>query len=205
MFTGLVGSRGRLLAARSQGAGLRLEVGHTLAGGPLALGESVATDGVCLTVAEPGPARFTAELSPETLARTGGAARWRPGREVNLERALAAGDRIGGHVVQGHADGLLRLLGRRRLPGGWAELRVELPARARAWVVEKGSVALDGVSLTVSRVGGSWFECALVPATLAATTLGALRPGDRLVVEYDVLAKVAAQAAQAATRATGRA
>ncbi|MCU0231180.1 MAG: riboflavin synthase [Acidobacteria bacterium] len=202
MFTGLVGSKGRLLATRRQGAGLRLEVGHALPGGPLERGESIATDGVCLTVTEPGPDRFAAELSPETLARTGGCARWRAGREVNLERALAAGDRLGGHVVQGHADGVLRLTGWRRLPGGWVEARVAYPPAARAWIVEKGSIALDGVSLTIAKVGGSWFECALVPATLVATTLGDRRPGDELVVEYDVLAKVAAQAV---TRAGGRA
>ncbi len=174
--------------------GSSLGVAHALRGGPLEPGESVATDGVCLTVTEVGPKRFAAELSPETLGRTGGSARWRAGRPVNLERALEAGGRIGGHVVQGHADGLLRIVGWRRLPGGWVEARLELPAAARDWIVEKGSVALDGVSLTVSRVGGAWFECALVPATLAATTLGARRPGDRLVAEFDVLAKVAAQA-----------
>jgi riboflavin synthase len=195
VFTGIVGSKGRVLATRRQGGGLRLEVAHALAGAPLEPGESIATDGVCLTVTDPGEDRFAADMSPETLARTGGPARWRAGREVNLERALEAGGRMGGHVVQGHADGLLRLVGWRRLPGGWIEARLELPAAARTWIVEKGSVALDGVSLTVSRVGGAWFECALVPATLAATTLGARRPGDRLVVEYDVLAKVAAQAA----------
>lgn len=194
MFTGLVDSQGRLLATRRQGSGLRLDVAHALRGGPLEPGESVATDGVCLTVTEAGPERFAAELSPESLGRTGGAARWRAGRPVNLERALEAGGRIGGHVVQGHADGLLRIIGWRRLSGGWVEARLELPAAARDWIVEKGSVALDGVSLTVSRVGGAWFECALVPATLAATTLGARRPGDRLVAEFDVLAKVAAQA-----------
>jgi riboflavin synthase len=194
VFTGIVGSKGRVLATRRQGGGLRLEVAHALAGAPLEPGESIATDGVCLTVTDPGVDRFAADVSPETLARTGGPARWRAGREVNLERALEAGGRMGGHVVQGHADGLLRLVGWRRLPGGWVEARLELPAAARAWIVEKGSVALDGVSLTVSRVGGAWFECALVPATLAATTLGARRPGDRLVVEYDVLAKVTAQA-----------
>ncbi len=194
MFTGLVHSRGRLLATRRHGSGLRLDLAHALGGGPLERGESVAADGVCLTVIEAGPERFAAELSPETLSRTGGAARWRTGREVNLERALEAGGRIGGHVVQGHADGLLRIVGWRRLPGGWVEARIELPAPARDWIVEKGSVALDGVSLTVSRVGGAWFECALVPTTLEATTLGARRPGDRLVAEFDLLAKVAAQA-----------
>ena len=201
MFTGLVSSKGRLLATRRQGTGVRLEVGHGLTGGPRARGESIATDGVCLTVTDAAADRFAAELSPETLARTGGRARWRVGREVNLERALEAGGRIGGHVVQGHADGLIRLVGWRRLPGGWVEARFELPVEARGFLVEKGSVALDGVSLTVSRIGGPWFECSLVPATLGATTLGARRPGDRLIVEYDILAKVAAQAV---TRSGGR-
>ncbi len=194
MFTGLVGAVGRLGRTRPRGAGLTVAIVHELPGGPLADGESVNVDGCCLTVSGTAPGQFTADLSPETLSRTGGRPRWRPGRPVNLERALAAGDRIGGHVVQGHADGLVRVLGIRRAAGGWATLRVDRPAAARGFVVPKGSVALDGVSLTVSRTGPGWFEVALIPATLGATTLGARRPGDRLVVEWDMLARVAAEA-----------
>lgn len=203
MFTGLVTSRGRLAAVRRLGDGCRVEIEHRLEGAPVANGESIAVDGVCLTVTASSAGRLAAEISPETIARTGGAARWRAGHEVNLERALAAGERLGGHVVQGHADGELRLVGLRRRAGGWVEARVELPSAARRWIVEKGSVALNGVSLTVSRVGGSWFEVALIPATLAATTLGAIRPGDRVVVEFDILAKYASQAATGAARTGG--
>ncbi len=205
MFTGLVTSRGRLVAVRRMGDGSRVEIEHDLPGGRPAAGESIAVDGVCLTVTGASTdRRFTAEISPETILRTGGFERWRGGREVNLERALQAGDRIGGHLVQGHADGTLRMLGLRRRAGGWIEARFELPPPARRWVVEKGSVALNGVSLTVARVGGSWFEVALIPATLSATTLGSIRPGERLVVEYDLLAKYAGQAASNGPRAGGR-
>lgn len=195
MFTGLVTAIGRLEAPRARGAGLRITVVHDLPGGAVAPGESIAVDGVCLTADAPRAGRFDADVSPESLSRTGGRARWRAGREVNLERALAAGDRLGGHVVQGHVDGLVKLLAVRREPGGWTRLRFELPAHARALCVTKGSVALDGVSLTVAARAAGWFEVALVPATLAATTLPRRRAGERLVVEWDVLARVAAEAA----------
>lgn len=193
MFTGLVAAIGRLAAPRARGAGLTVAVEHALPGEPVAPGESIDVDGCCLTAVDPRPGRFDADVSPETLARTGGRARWRAGRRVHLERALLAGDRLGGHVVQGHADGLVRVIGARRQPGGWIVLRCDLPAAGRGLVVEKGSVALDGVSLTVSRSGSGWFEVALVPTTLGATLLGERRPGDRLVVEWDVIARVARQ------------
>ncbi|MBP7147187.1 MAG: riboflavin synthase [Acidobacteria bacterium] len=189
MFTGLVAGLGRLAHVRRAGAGARARVEHELPGGNLEPGESICVDGCCLTVAGLGPGWFEADLSPETLARTGGTVRWRPGRSVNLERALRAEDRVGGHYVQGHVDGTLRLTALRRQPGGWIAARVELPPRARRYVVEKGSIALDGVSLTVARTGRGWFEVALIPATLGATTLSRRRPGSRLIVEYDVLAK----------------
>lgn len=194
MFTGLVIGLGRLAGPRGRGAGLTLTVEHELPGGPVQPGESIAVDGCCLTADAPRPGRFDADLSPETLARTGGRGRWRAGRVVHLERALAAGDRLGGHIVQGHADGLVRVTGTRPEPGGFKRLRLELPADARAFVVEKGSVALDGVSLTVAARGGNWFEVALIPATLGGTTLAERRPGDRMIVEWDVLARVAASA-----------
>jgi len=192
LFTGLVQDVGRIVAARRVGAGLDLEVRHALPGEPVEPGESIAVDGCCLTVTITRPGSFRADLSPETLARTGGSRRWRPGREVHLERALRAGDRMGGHLVQGHVDQEVRVLGLRRVAGGGAVLRVELPRGGRPLVVEKGSVALDGVSLTVARLGGGWFEVALVPETLARTTLGRRRPGDRLCVEWDVMLKAAA-------------
>lgn len=191
MFTGLVTSEGRLARARRSGGGLRLGIVHALPGGPLIPGESVSVDGCCLTVDRPAERVFEADLSPETLARTGGAGRWRPGRRVNLERALQAGDRLGGHIVQGHAEGLVRLIALRRASGGWLTARLALPAAWRRLVVEKGSVALDGISLTVSAKGSHWFEVALIPATLAQTTLARRRAGDSLIVEFDILAKYA--------------
>jgi riboflavin synthase len=196
MFTGLVAGLGRLARPRPCGAGLTITVEHALAGAPVASGESINVDGCCLTAAAPAAGRFDADLSPETLSRTGGRLRWRAGREVHLERALAAGDRMGGHVVQGHAAGLLRIQSVRHEAGGWLTLRLELPADARPLAVPKGSVALDGVSLTVSRRGAAWFEVALIPATLSATTLGRRRAGERMIVEWDVLARVALEASK---------
>jgi len=192
LFTGLVQDVGRIAATRRSGAGLAIEVRHSLPGEPPVRGESIAADGCCLTVTGTGPGFFRADLSPETLERTGGTRRWRPGRRVHLERALRVGDRVGGHLVQGHVDGEVRVLALRRVPGGGAVLRVELPRSARSAVVEKGSVALDGVSLTVARVGGGWFEVALVPETLRRTRLGRCRPGERLCVEWDVVLRAAA-------------
>ncbi|RMG43797.1 MAG: riboflavin synthase [Acidobacteria bacterium] len=204
MFTGLVRDIGRVAAARAAAGGMRIAIRHALPGGPLARGESVAVDGCCLTALAVAPGRFEADLSPETLARTGGPDRWRTGRRVNLERAARLGDRLGGHIVQGHLDGLVRLLSRRDLPDGSAVIRVELPAEAAHLVCEKGSVALDGVSLTVARLGTGWFEVALIPETLAATTLGERRAGDRLGVEFDVLAKYAERALSALRPAARR-
>lgn len=203
MFTGLVTSVGTVRSPRSRGAGLSLSIAHELGGDPLAPGESINVDGCCLTVAGLRPGCFDADLSPETLSRSGGRGRWRAGRKVNLERALSLRDRLGGHFVQGHADGLLKVLAVRRRPGGWIDLRVALPAEARDVAVSKASVALDGVSLTIAACRGGWFETALTPATIAATTLGRRRAGDRVIVEWDVLARVAAAAA-ARTAARGR-
>lgn len=193
MFTGLIAAIGRIAAARSLGAGLRIEVEHELGQEPIAVGESIACDGCCLTALEPGPTRFAADMSPESLSRTGGAARWRQGRKLNLERALRAGDRLGGHIVQGHADGLTRVISTRAQAGGWRVARMELPAAQQAWTIQKGSITLDGVSLTIAALGPNWFEVALIPQTLATTTLGERRPGDQVIVEYDLFAKYAAR------------
>jgi riboflavin synthase len=196
MFTGLVAERGRLSAdpaASPAGGGVRLRIAHSAAlGERLAPGSSLAVAGVCLTVVERDGDESAAELSPETLARTtlGGLRR---ASEVNLEAALRAGDPLGGHWVQGHVDTVLRVLDRRDR-GDYSVLRFELPDAYRAYVVEKGSVAVDGVSLTVAALAAESFETALVPHTLAVTTLGRARPGDRVNFEADILAKYVAQA-----------
>lgn len=191
MFTGLINGIGSLGRAQSVGNGLRLEVRHTFTDGPLALGESVAVDGCCLTVSAILERAFLADLSSETLHRTGGRTRWRAGREVNLERALALGDRMGGHYVQGHVDGLCRIAAVRKESSGGATLSVVLGREAEGLVASKGSIALDGVSLTVARLRGSTCELAVIPETWKRTTLSMRRPGDFLTVEYDVLARYA--------------
>jgi riboflavin synthase len=187
MFTGIVEATGTVAALAAAGGGARLEVAAPWPATALRLGESVAVNGCCLTVAEVTAAGFAADLHPETLRRTalGGLA---AGARVNLERPLPLGGRLGGHLVQGHVDGVARLLDRRPVGGG-EELRVELPADLQRYLVEKGSVTVDGVSLTVAGLGPGWFAVALVPHTLQVTTLGERRPGDRVQLEVDVVAK----------------
>jgi riboflavin synthase len=195
MFTGIVEGVGtvveRELAADGGGARLEVEAGW-LAGG-LRVGDSVAVDGCCLTVTELRAGGFAADLMAETLRRTA-LGRLRPGAQVNLERPLALGERLGGHLVQGHVDGVGRVLDRRPLgegPGGEQseELRVGLNPELARYVVTKGSIAINGVSLTVAAVGPDWFAVALIPHTLAVTNLGRLNPGDEVQLEVDMLAK----------------
>jgi riboflavin synthase len=188
MFTGIVEGTGTVAAlAVADGGGARLEVEAPFLAGDLRLGESVAVNGCCLTVAEPTPGGFAADLVAETLRRTalGGLA---AGDAVNLERPLALGGRLGGHLVQGHVDGVARVLERSPVGDG-EEVRIELPPDLERYVVEKGSIAVDGVSLTVAGVGPGWFAVALVPHTLEVTTLGRRRPGDPVQLEVDVVAK----------------
>ena len=147
----------------------------------------MAVNGCCVTVAEPGAAGFAADLVAETLRRTalGGLA---AGAMVNLERPLPLGGRLGGHLVQGHVDGVASMLERTPVGDG-EEVRIELPAELERYVVEKGSIAVDGVSLTVAGVGPGWFAVALVPHTLEVTTLGGRRRGDPVQLEVDLVAK----------------
>ena len=189
MFTGIVEGTGRVvtLAVTPGGAGARLEVEAPWPAGTLAAGDSVAVDGCCLTVAAATAAGFAADLVAETLRRTA-LGRLAAGDRVNLERPLALGGRLGGHLVQGHVDGVARVL-ERRAAGEGQEVRVELPEALARYVVEKGSIAVDGVSLTVAGVGQGWFAVALVPHTLATTTLGERGPGDPVHLEVDVVAK----------------
>lgn len=150
-------------------------------------GDSIAVDGVCLTVAEHGEGRFTARVSPETYQRTT-LGRLREGSAVNLERALALGDRLGGHLVQGHVDGVGKI--RSIQPQGEFSLwRFQAPAEVARYLVPKGSVAVDGISLTVVDPAGDSFAVALIPATLEKTTLGSKGPGDPVNMEADVFGK----------------
>ncbi len=187
MFSGMVAAIATARGVERRGGGARLELTCELGGEPLRPGESVAVNGACLTVARLTPGGFAADLSPETLARTT-LGRLRAGQRVNFERALQVGDRLGGHLVQGHVDATARVVATNPV-GEFVTLRVALPAALAPEVAGKGSIAVDGVSLTVAAVGAGWFEVALVPATLAGTTLGSRRPGDEVNLETDVLAK----------------
>jgi riboflavin synthase len=189
MFTGIVEGTGTVaaLAAAAGGSGARLQVEAPWLAGQLEPGESVAVNGCCLTVAEATAAGFAADLVAETLRRTalGGLA---AGARVNLERPVSLGGRLGGHLVQGHVDGVARVQDRRPVGEG-EEVRIELPPDLERYVVEKGSIAVDGVSLTVAGVGPGWLTVALVPHTLEVTTLGDRQPGDPVQLEVDVIAK----------------
>jgi riboflavin synthase len=187
VFSGIVSAVGEVRAIQRRGAGARVEIAGALPGEALVSGESVAVQGVCLTVSPPASDGFTADLSAETLARTT-FVRMRPGQRVNLERALRLADRLGGHLVLGHVDAAVPVVTVRREHAS-CTMRWALPSALRAEVAEKGSVAIDGVSLTVSALGDDWFEAAIIPTTLEATTLGALRPGTLVNLETDVLAK----------------
>src|SRR5512144_1087170 len=188
MFTGLVADMGVVerIAPRQGGARLTLRP-KALPVDALVLGESVACSGVCLTVVERGGGLVSFDAVPETLSRTtvGG---WRPGSLVNLERALALGDRLGGHLVQGHVDAVGEVLSR-VTEGQGARLVVSLPAPIAMLVAEKGSIAVDGVSLTVAAAARDRFEIALIPETLVRTTLGEARPGAKVNLEADVVAR----------------
>lgn len=190
MFTGLVEKIGTVRRV-SRGAGLVLEIGFDPWTRPLEEGESVAVNGVCLTVVRCDATRFTADVLRETESRTG-LAELLPGDRVNLERALRAGDAMGGHVVQGHVDGRGRI--RAKTPKGRDfRLEVECGRVLAAQSVLKGSIAIDGVSLTISAIGDDWLAVDLIPTTAEATTLGAKKPGDRVNLEGDILGKYVAK------------
>jgi riboflavin synthase len=187
MFTGIVEELGEVVALDLDGDSARLGVKAPVVSTDVVHGASIAVNGVCLTVVEMNDDVFTADVMRETLARStlGGL---RTGERVNVERAVRASDRLGGHIVQGHVDGIDEV--QSRTPGEhWDVVRVGLPPTLARYVVEKGSIAVDGVSLTVSALGDDWFEISLIPTTLELTTLGLRKPGEWVNLEVDVIAK----------------
>lgn len=196
MFTGIVEEVGRVTDARDVGGNLRLRIEAEHLTSDLAVGDSVAVSGCCLTAVATEDGAFDVELSRETVTKT--APRWHRGARVNLERAAALGSRLGGHIVSGHVDGVGEVLERRDAPGAYV-VRVRGPERLAAHLVPKGSITVDGVSLTLVDVGGpagtapEWpaneFSLWLIPHTLAVTTLGELEAGSRVNLESDVVAK----------------
>jgi len=195
MFTGIVRERGRVLAAERNGAGIRLRIEAEATAGDAAPGDSVAVAGCCLTVTSAAGGALEFDAVPETVARTT-LGRLERGAAVNLEPALRAGEPLGGHLVQGHVDAIAHVEALEP-EGGGARLRLALAPELLRYCVEKGSLAVDGVSLTIAALRDDGVELALVPFTLEHTTLGELAPGDQVNVEVDLLAKYAERLASA--------
>jgi len=187
VFTGIVQEIGAVRHSEPTRSGARIEIAASRVMARLAIDDSISVAGVCLTVVGRDDRSFTSDVVPETLARStiGGLAR---GSRVNLEAAATPETALGGHFVQGHVDATAKLL-ERSAEGEGARLRFALPKTLARYVVVKGFITLDGVSLTVARLGKTFFEIALIPHTAERTTLGALRPGDAVNVEVDVIAK----------------
>jgi riboflavin synthase len=187
MFTGIIRERGRVAEVRGEGEARELRIDAPETASRLAVGDSVSVDGCCLTATEVVDGHFAVTAVPETISRTtlGGLAQ---GDEVNLETATRAGEPLGGHYVQGHVDGVGRVESVEPQEEG-SRMRIAPPRELLRYCAEKGSIAVGGVSLTIAALSDGAFEVALVPHTLAQTTLGAAQPGDPVNIEVDILAK----------------
>jgi riboflavin synthase len=187
MFTGLIEETGKIAAvSRSRGA-LRLQIAASLVLSDLAVDDSISVDGICLTVVAISADKFDVELVEETVRKTT-ADLFQVGKSINLERCLRPTDRMGGHIVQGHVDATARVLSIRGQEGG-VLLTIRLPEHLAKYVISEGSIAINGVSLTVARLRGAEVTITLIPHTLQKTTLGNLAPGDTVNIEVDVLSK----------------
>jgi riboflavin synthase len=196
MFTGITTDIGEVIAVEPRADGLRrLKIACDYPRDSIAIGASISHSGVCLTVVETAAAgnrtAIAVDAAAETLRMTT-AQSWAVGARLNLERALKVGDELGGHIVSGHVDGIAELVSRDNLPD-MARLVLRAPRELMRFVASKGSVALDGVSLTVNEVTADTFSVLIIPHTLAVTTLGAVRPGDKLNLEIDQMARYAAR------------
>ncbi|MFF5851681.1 riboflavin synthase [[Kitasatospora] papulosa] len=187
MFTGIVEELGEVTAVEKLDDASRFRLRGPVVTEGAKHGDSIAVNGVCLTVVDLGENEFTADVMAETLDRSSLGA-LAPGSRVNLERPMALGGRLGGHLVQGHVDGTGHIV-ERKVSENWELVTVSLPAGLARYVVEKGSITVDGVSLTVVDAGPDFFTMSLIPTTLALTTLGLKQPGDPVNLEVDVLAK----------------
>ena len=198
MFTGIVEELGEVVAVEPLQDASRLTVRGPVVTSDAGHGDSIAVNGVCLTVVENADGAFTADVMHETLRRSSLGA-LTVGSPVNLERAVRVQDRLGGHVVQGHVDGT-GAIASVTPDEHWTVVRVSLPDGLGRYVVEKGSITVDGVSLTVSALGDDWFEVSLIPTTLGLTTLGRKGPGDPVHLEVDIIAKHVEKLLQSAGR-----
>jgi riboflavin synthase len=187
MFTGIVEELGTIRRITQITNGARLEVGAHTVLADAKLGDSIAVNGVCLTVVARGADWFAADLSVETLQRTS-LKQAQAGTRVNLERALSPTSRLGGHIMQGHVDGTGEFIEASPVGEGWS-VRIGFPAELGRYIVEKGSIAVDGISLTVAALGDKWFEIAVIPHTWKMTNLSALKRGSIVNLEVDIIAK----------------
>ena len=186
MFTGIISDVGRIVSAEERGdLRLRVECGYDMAS--VDLGASIACSGVCLTVVDKGPNWFALDLSAETLSRSA-TGLWREGGRLNLERALRLGEELGGHIVTGHVDGVGEVVAAEPV-GDSTRIVIEAPPELAPYIASKGSIAIDGVSLTVNSVEGSRFELNIIPHTARETTLGGIVEGSRVNIEIDILAR----------------
>ncbi|MFG2192138.1 riboflavin synthase [Streptomyces sp. NPDC048639] len=187
MFTGIVEELGEVVAVEDLGDASRFRLRGPVVTEDAKHGDSIAVNGVCLTVVDIQSGEFTADVMAETLSRSSLGA-LAPGSRVNLERPMALGGRLGGHLVQGHVDGTGAVV-ERKSAEHWEIVKVSLPEHLNRYVVEKGSITVDGISLTVVDAGPDFFTVSLIPTTLALTTLGIKQPGDPVNLEVDVIAK----------------
>lgn len=198
MFTGIIEELGEVLSWQRTADAARLTVRGALAVSDVGHGDSISVSGVCLTVVDAGPDWFTADVMAETIVMST-LKSVSAGTSVNLERAAQVGDRLGGHIVQGHIDGTSTVIN--ITPGSaWRVVRFSLSEELAGLVASKGSIAVDGISLTVSAVGDDWFEVSLIPETLAVTTLGAKTVGDTVNIETDILARHVARMAEVSAK-----
>lgn len=188
MFTGIVEELGSVVSMERRGEGARLRIGSSTVLADAFAGASIAVNGVCLTAVDLRPDSFGADIAPETMARTNLGA-LQPGRKVNLERPLSPSGRLGGHIVQGHVDGTGEFLGLEPIGNDNYWLRIRVPEELDRYLVWKGSVAIDGISLTIASMEKRVLGVTIIPHTFEKTTLGSYKPGDRVNLETDVLAK----------------
>jgi len=192
MFTGIVTDIGEVIAAEERAQGLRrLTIACAYDPSSIAIGASICCSGVCMTAVATATNTFSVDAAAETLNVTT-VGHWRTGTRINLERSLKMGDELGGHLVSGHVDGLAELAKREDLTD-MARLILRVPRPLAHFIAQKGSVALDGVSLTINDVADNQFSVLIIPHTLSVTTLGAVKPGDSLNLEVDVMARYAAR------------
>jgi riboflavin synthase len=187
VFTGIIAELGTITATEKSGDSVRVTVRAPKAVAKARHGDSIAISGVCLTVLDQTDDSFTADVMGQTIAMSN-SDQWQSGRTVNVESAMAAGEQLGGHIVQGHVDGTSTVIETRQ-SGDWRVIRFALNREHAPLIVDKGSITIDGVSLTVSTVGDDWCEVSLIPETLVATTLGSLAVGDTVNIETDILAR----------------